>query len=273
MKKVVSLTLILITLNCMIGNVYAAFNCEINLQTNKTEFSKNEEIIVDVNISNIQSDRGVISLGATLEYDKDSLTLVKMEGRNGWETPAEGASYNSENGAIAITRSGLGKSNETVFRITFKTTDASKKNLTITLKDITVADGTQPVKITAISKNITIKDESNNPDIKPEPDTNTIEDPITNTTEDPITNTTEDSITNTTESSITNTIKDPDTGKETNTTTTIEDSTTTSDKKLPQTGDDNIIIKTLLGITIIVAILVLIKINIINKRKIKMEKD
>lgn len=265
MKKVVSLTLILIILNCMIGNVYAAFNCEINLQTNKTEFSKNEEIIVDVNISNIQSDRGVISLGATLEYDKDSLTLVKMEGRNGWETPAEGASYNSENGAIAITRSGLGKSNETVFRITFKTTDASKKNLTITLKDITVADGTQPVKITAISKNITIKDESNNPDIKPEPDTNTIEDPITNTTEDPITNTTE--------SSITNTIKDPDTEKETNTTTTIEDSTTTSDKKLPQTGDDNNIIKTLLGITIIVAILVLIKINIINKRKIKVEKD
>lgn len=258
MKKIASLTLMLIILISTIGNVYAAFSCEINLQMSKTEFNKDEEIIVDVNISNIQSDRGVISLGATLEYDKDSLTLVKMEGKNGWETPTEGVSYNPENGAIAITRGGLGKSNETVFRIIFKATDSSKENPTITLKDITVADGTQPVKITTVSKNITIKDGNNNPDIKPEPepDTNTIEDPITNVIEEPNTNT----------------IKDPDTEKETNTTTTIGDGTT-SDKKLPQTGDDSNIIKTLLGITIIVAILVLIKINIINKKNIRIERD
>lgn len=252
MKKIASLTLMLIILIGMVGNVYAAFSCEISLQMSKTEFNKDEEIIVDVNISNIQSDRGVISLGATLEYDKDSLTLVKMEGKNGWETPAEGVSYNPENGAIAITRGGLGKSNETIFRIIFKATDSSRKNPTVTLKDITVADGTQPVKITTVSKNITIKDGNDNPDIKPEPDTNIIEEPVTNIIEDPSTGT--------------------DTEKETNTTTTIKDSTT-SDKKLPQTGDDSTIIRTLLGITIIVAILVLIKINIINKRKIKIEKD
>lgn len=164
MKKIVKLSLVLLLITIfMIGNVYAANGCDMSVETNKTELSKNEEFTVDFKISNIKSEKGIISLGATLEYDKDSLELVKMEGKNGWETPAEGASYNQNNGKIAITRSGLGKSDETVFTATFKVKETSKQNLVITLKNVTVADGVAPATAEIAYKNITVKDGTANP--------------------------------------------------------------------------------------------------------------
>lgn len=163
MKKIVKLSIIMLVITiCMVGNTYAALSCEVNMKANKTEISKNDEFTVDVDVSSIQSERGIISLGATLEYDKSSLELVKMEGKNTWETPADGISYNSQNGKIAITRGGLGTENETVFTITFKAKETSKKNLVVTLKDITVADGTMPAKIERTYQNITVKDGTDN---------------------------------------------------------------------------------------------------------------
>lgn len=173
MKKIVKLALALCMTILIMGNVYAAFSCNVSVQATKTEVSKEEEFTVDFNLSNIQSERGIISLGATLEYDKDSLELVKMEGKNGWETPTEGSSYNSSNGKIAITRNGLGKEDETVFSATFKAKENSKQNLIITLKNITVADGTSPAKIELAYKNITVKDGTSNPNPNPEADDDT----------------------------------------------------------------------------------------------------
>ncbi len=172
MKKIVKLSLVLLMAMFMIGNVYAANGCDVSVESNKTQLSKGEEFAVDFKISNIKSEKGIISLGATLEYDKDSLELVKMEGKNGWETPAEGASYNQKNGKIAITRSGLGKNNETVFTATFKVKETSKQNLVVTLKNVTVADGVAPATAELAYQNITVKDGTENP-IPGVDDTNT----------------------------------------------------------------------------------------------------
>ena len=78
MKKVVKLSLILLITVFMMGSVYAALSCEISAKASKTEVNKNEEFSVDFNIANIQSQRGVISLGATFEYYNYILELVKM---------------------------------------------------------------------------------------------------------------------------------------------------------------------------------------------------
>lgn len=161
MKKLAKLTLMLlivIYIICTMGNVYAQLNCNLEIETSEITFYKNDEFSVDINLSNIQTEQGVISLGATLEYDNESLEIVKIEGKNGWETPTDGTSYNSKNGKIAITRSGFCKDDETVFTITFKVKEESKKNLIIILRNITVADGTKPVKIQIEYKNITIID-------------------------------------------------------------------------------------------------------------------
>lgn len=161
MKNIVRLSIVLILMTCMViltgSNVYAALTCSVDMNIAKTEYSKNEIFTVDVNISNISTDRGVIAFGATLEYDKDSLTLERMEGLNGWETPMAGGSYNEDNGIMAITRGAVGKNDETILRLTFKVKENAKTNAKVTLKDVSVSDGTL-ARIATISKEITIKD-------------------------------------------------------------------------------------------------------------------
>ena len=156
MKKIVSLVVMLLTVVCIMGSVYAAPNCNVGITTEKTEYRKNDEIVAQVSISNIQSEKGIIAFGATLEYDKDSLTLLKIEGQNGWSNP----SINNANGKFVMDRSDRVKNNETLLKITFKVKETSKQNLSITIKDVSIGDGTAPAKINGAVRNITIKEAS-----------------------------------------------------------------------------------------------------------------
>lgn len=255
MKRIIKLSLVLLITICMMGSVYAALSCNISLQASKTEVSKNEEFIVDVNIANIQSERGVISLGATLEYDKESLTLVRMEGQNGWETPVNGVSYNEANGKIAITRNGLGKNNETVFKIIFKVKEGSKQNLLITLKDITTADGISPAKISATSRNITVKEGTTNPVPTPgDENKNTIVNNIAGNTTNG--NTASGNTGN--NSNRNNVNKNTSTGNIT---------TTKNSSALPKTGENTIIIVSAITILAIGAVIFFVKMRKVNNKK------
>ena len=272
MKKIISMSLVLIIAICIMGNVYAALSCNVSLQANKTKLSKNEEFIVDVKVSNIQSDRGIIALEATLEYDKNSLELVKMEGKNGWETPTDGTTYNSANGKIAIDRDSLGKNNETVFTITFKVKNTSKQNLEVNLKDIIVADGTKPTEITKASQNITVSEGTTNTDEQqPKPDNKPDTNPGNNTVDENTSNTvTDDTNSNTTDnvnSNITDNVNSNTTGNvNSNTTNNVNSSTvnnkvsnTTEKETIPYVGDKNIVLAILIGLLIIIAIILFIR--------------
>ncbi len=178
MEKVIKLSLILMLIMiCVTSTVYATSSttktpsCSITLETAKSEFSKNEEFNVDVKISKIESERGFIALEATLDYDKDSLTLVDMEGQNKWTTPVKDLSYNEATGKLVIDKSGLAKSDEVILKLKFKVKENSKENAMIALKDISVSDATVPAKISVASKNITIKEGQNTttPDPTPTP--------------------------------------------------------------------------------------------------------
>ena len=256
MKKIVTLSLIVMLTICMMGNVYAALSCNVNMQASKTQVSKNDEFTVNVNVSNIQTERGVISFGGTLEYDKDSLTLVKMEGQNGWETPSSGSAYNEANGKIAITRSGVGKNNETIFKMTFKVKEASKQNLTVTLKEIIISDGSEPFKINNVSQNITVIAE--------------IQNPVSNSgtanqesTINKVANT--NSATNSISSG--NTTQSTNTNASTNTTRKTADNTSAKTGTLPKAGEpiQNNIFMVLIGLIVVVAGIFLLKIRILNK--------
>lgn len=247
MKKIVKLALVLCMTIFIMGNVYAALSCNVSVEASKTEVSKNEEFTVEFNISNIQSQRGIISIGATLEYDKDSLELVTMEGKNGWETPAEGSSYNASKGKLAITRDGLGKDDETIFTATFKAKETSKKNLIITLKNITVADGTSPAKIDLAYKNITVKNGTSNPVPNPGTDDNT--NTSNNTNKD--TNLVENKGNNQNKNTITNTLNKNATNK----------------GNLPKAGETTaIIFIVLIVLAVLIAGIFFVKIKIIDKR-------
>lgn len=239
MKKVVILSLILLIIVFITGNVYAEFNCNAIMEMAKTELSKNEEFTIDVNLYNVQSDRGIASLSATLEYDKDSLTLIKMEGENGWKDPSSGSSYDESNGKISINRDGLGKNDETAFRMTFKVKEESKQNIIIILKDVTVEDGQQLVRIGNVYKNATVKGGTSSQDVLP-----TIEDTDINMNTITSTNSSTNSTTNTAgNKTMGNTIKDG---------------------VLPKAGNDSVIFMIIICMVVILAVSLFVKFNIIN---------
>jgi len=260
MKRITRiLSLILFITIIMMGNAYAALDCKVDLAAAKSEISKNETFTVDVNLSDVQSENGIISLGGTLEYDKNSLELEKMEGKNGWETPSNGISFNESNGKIAITRNALGKDDETIFTITFKVKEETQPNLVITFKDITVADGDKPVKLSVASEDIKVKDVSQKPSTPTEPDNpnKPVEPskPNTNTTINANTNST-----NTTQNGNSNPISNLTiSSSSSQNQNSINKSNTVTAGSLPHTGNNNSILLVVIGIIVFASAVFLIK--------------
>ena len=108
MKKRLIVSIIFAIIVSLLSNVYAA-SCNVNLQPSKIETTVNKEFVVDVVLSNIQDNKGMIALTATLDYNKNDLTFVKIEGQNSWKP-----SYNEENGMIAAEREDYTTNNEQV---------------------------------------------------------------------------------------------------------------------------------------------------------------
>jgi len=163
MKKILKISLVMIVLwIVMIGNVYG-----ITLTPNfsKVQVERGKEFDVDfsienVRISDMQSDTGIVTMTATLNYDKDNLELIKMEGQNGWSTPGKG-SFNEEKGKIVITNDDI--KNGVVLRLRFKLKDNASKNPEISLNNITFADGDVNAMLNLASEKtvVTIKETDN----------------------------------------------------------------------------------------------------------------
>lgn len=136
MKKIISLFVLIMIVLCMANDTIAAMQCKIVLSPEDTsEVTTNDEFKVDVKVSEIFSDRGLVAFGAILDYDKNSLKLEKMEGVGDYSAPA----YNEKNGKILIERNPTNH-NATMFTLTFKVLKTD--NVKVTMKDITVSDGT-----------------------------------------------------------------------------------------------------------------------------------
>lgn len=245
MKKIVKLSLIiLLMLICLTGSAYAAPSCNISLETAKTEFAKNEEFTVNVKLSNIQSERGILALQGILEYDKSSLTLVEMKGQNQWSDPVKDKSYNEETGKFVIDKNGLAKGDEIILKFTFKANEKSEKNVRIALKDIRVSDATTPAKIELAYKDITIKDGTSNPNPGPGPTPNP--DPTPNPNPNPTPTPT------------------PNPDPTPNENTIINDGV--ADNNLPKTGTDPKVFMLLIAGVIIFGIVSYIRIEAVNKK-------
>lgn len=166
MKKSFKLTFILLVIICisLSTRVFAdSIDCNMEIQTSKAEYSKGEEFVANVYISDIKSETGIIALQAVLDYDKSNLTLLGMAGKNGWDTPAINSTYNPDNGKIVLTRNALGKDDESVFEIRFKVNDDSASSTSINLKNIKVVNGDDtPKSIVLIKKDLTIQNSSDN---------------------------------------------------------------------------------------------------------------
>ncbi len=165
LMKISLLLLILISIMFITGKVYAKPSCNVTLEleTESATFKEGDTVVVNIKMSNINSDEGIVTFQGILEYDDNSLTLAGMEGKNNWRTPIAGNTYNPEDGSIAIVKDGVAKQGEEiVFSITFKVNKGSKQNPCIKLTNIMVADGSDDGlgDINLAFKELTIKEEN-----------------------------------------------------------------------------------------------------------------
>ena len=235
MKKIiVGLVLTLLTAVSIVGNVYAA-DASANLQTSKSEYTKNEQFTMDLVLSGITTKKGVAALIATLEYDKDSLTLVKTEAQSGWSAP----NYNQSNGKLIIDKSGNVNGTETVLKFTFKVKENTKQNLVVTLKNITVSGGSGDIEVPRAYKNITIQNGTVNP--KPDPGEDDEKPNPGENDEKPSKPSNNNTVDNTTNDNTNNNTQKPSTNNEEKLNVVVNNVNNTAGGKLPQTGFDNTI--------------------------------
>lgn len=171
MRKTVKLSLMLLMMIsiifCTVNIAYAKTSSNVAIAS-VSEVEKGEEFTVKFNLSNLKSDKGINALMGTLKYDKDSLTLVKIEGQNGWASP----SYNEENGKFVTEISEYVTKDGTFMKVTFKVREGSKKNINISMENISVANQDEEIEVSSTSKSITLKGSAEVPDTNTNTSTN-----------------------------------------------------------------------------------------------------
>ena len=170
MKKIVILSLTLLLIFSVMTNVYAASSFKVSLESSKTELAKKEEFTVEVKISDIQDERGIIAIGGKIEYDEDSLTLVKVEqGSDSWAKP----SYSENSKKFAMDRDTRGKDDEVLFKIVFTVNEESTKKPKITLKELVGSNGDEDIEVDDTTLTVNVKDgTSTKPTITAKPSDN-----------------------------------------------------------------------------------------------------
>lgn len=247
MKKISLISILIILILATIAtSVYAATTGKINMTTQKSEYIKGEEVVIDVKVSDLKSDKGIITLGATLEYDKNSLEFVKMSGADNWSNP----SYNDANGKLITDRSGLTKTDESVAKITFKVKSTAASTSNVKLKGVEVSGGDGVFKLGEATSTIKVKNGTSTEN--PGTNSNTIIDNNkNNTSTNNASNNTVTNKTNSTSNTKNNTTK--------NTTTNQVKKQNVTPGKLPKAGIGSQIVIGILVIAIIVATIFLIK--------------
>lgn len=158
-KLSIAFTIMILMICTFMNKTYAALNCNVNLSTPKNTLTYKEEFSVNVSISNLQTTNGIIAIGAIISYDRDSLTLIDIEGQNKWSDPF----HNSSSGKITSFKNELSTKNEDVFKITFQVNEKekAKDSAWIKISNFEISDGNEEKNCGGNSINIKIEDESN----------------------------------------------------------------------------------------------------------------
>lgn len=142
------------------SKTYAALSCNVNLSKPKDKFTYKEQFSIYAQISNLQTTKGIIAIGATLSYDTNSLTLIEIEGENKWSDPF----HNPSNGKITSFKNQLSTNNENVFKITFEVNEKGKAgdSAWIKIDNFEISDGDEEKNCGGSSINIAIGEPNSN---------------------------------------------------------------------------------------------------------------
>lgn len=145
MKKVALTSLFMIIFMAAFSiNVFADTTGKVSLNLQDKEYKKDDQIVVEVNLAELNSDIGIITLGAMLDYNTDDLEYVSMKSMNEeWSRP----SYYDATKKLIMDRSDLTKTSEPLFSITFKVKAETAKETKISIRNIEVSGGEGAFKL------------------------------------------------------------------------------------------------------------------------------
>lgn len=264
MRKIITLTLILLILFLGMSSVYASSSFTVTMKGPENKVNKNEEFTVEVKLSNIQDERGIIALGGEIDYDNDSLTLVKLESASDtWAKPT----YNKESKKFVMDREDLSKDDENIFKIRFKVNDNSAKNPKVSLKNLVGSNGNEDINTSDVTISVNVNTEAVvNPTTSPstEPSSSPTTSPTTSPTIKPTQSPSSNNNSNNNNSNNNNNGGSSNNSSKNNDTKKI--TTSNSSESLPFTGNENIVIGILCIAIAALATISFIKIKEINKK-------
>ncbi len=155
LKKINIVFIMIILIVCMFTNkAFATLNGNVNLTKSKDNVTYGEQFSIYVSISDLQTTKGIIAIGAILSYDTDSLTLVDIKGENNWSDPF----YKESNGKLTSVKNKLSTSNESVFKIIFEVNEKGKAESSawIKINNFEISDGDEENNCGGNSINIAI---------------------------------------------------------------------------------------------------------------------
>lgn len=163
------LTLFLILLLSVSTSAATITSAEVTITPSKTECKEGETIEYTISLKNLNASAGILGFGAYIEYNSDLLTLnTKAKGLSDWSdaTIFEGTHR------FVTTKETRSSNNEDILKITFTVKKASKNTETaIKLKKIEISNGTQYNIAEVSSSKVTIV-ASANPTVAPTPTPN-----------------------------------------------------------------------------------------------------
>lgn len=168
LKKIsVVFMMMLLLAGIFVNKTYAKIDCNVNLSTSKKEVNNGEKFSVSVKVTNLQSSKGIIAIGAILGYDKNSLTLLEIEGQNKWSDPM----HNDSTGRLIAVKNEFATKDENVFKITFKVNAKAGKDAWVKINDFEISDGNEEKNVGG--KSITIPIKGKNAEVSPETESST----------------------------------------------------------------------------------------------------
>ena len=281
MKRIINIifvSLLIIFITSITTNVSAAsegFN--VRLQPNKSTYTKGEEVIISVILTQAP-DNGINAIGGEISYNKENLKYDKIVSKNGWGN----ATYNESTGKFTLTLSGteFSKSNVEMFQIVFIAQTDNVENVSITLNDIeavaigdnissqrlvTQESASTSIKIETATTNVPNDDEQKDDDNEEQDENNNGNNNGNGNNENQNGNNNNGSINNNNENDNDknngNNNNDNNAGKENTlnnnkSSNKIDNSIYNGDNGLPQTGTNNlmIVILSIIAVILIIAI-------------------
>ncbi len=163
MRKLATICLSLISIlvlgSIVSGKSYAVLSCNVGLQAPQSTYTKEDEFSVTVNITNLQAGKGIVALGAVLDYDKTALDLKELVGENKWSAQIG----ESKSKIVAYSGKKVVK-DEAVMKLTFVVKkDTTAKSAWVKISNFEISDGNEEIATDAATLNISIQDKQTTP--------------------------------------------------------------------------------------------------------------